>query len=305
MTPTKGPPCSRGLDVDCFKEQPTWARQAFAARIINLLAPPQMSRKLQKFLRPALIAPGVIVPPGIDLPPGMVITPDVTFPPGWTIGDPLPPGVLADPSAYADVPPGGAAPPTYTAPWEPGPINQPGKQPAPSVAYWLYEPFADLATNSWSDLSFGGASATIVSETLKLLSLGGPTYAICRRTDARTWPTNETTAFSLKIVSCDQYVRLTITSGTYRIRITFTPPTTITVLPRVGSCEVDVANYLGAWHEYSLARVGDFSTLSMDGTPIISTCDTFKSGSDPGRMEWYQRGSGESYIDWLTMINTT
>lgn len=302
MTRLKGPPCSSGLDADCFKAQPVWAKQALAARLMHLLTPKQLSRRLQRVLRPALIAPGVALAPGLELPPGVVVTPDATFPPGWTPGDPLPPGVIQDPAAIADVTPGTITPPQYTTPWEPGPINQPGKQPAPSVEYFFYEPFDNLTDNSWSDLSQLGGSISIVSSTLKLYGIGTDSLAIARTTEAATWPTNLEITFRVKIVSGSNYAQVEFRDGTYRNRIVWTPPSTINILPRVGSCSVDVGNYLNTWHNFIYQRSGAFSTLKMDGTPIISSCDTFLSGSGAGRIECYQRGIGESYIDYETIV---
>jgi len=123
MPPQLEHPCARALTFNCFKSYPAWAKQAFAARLVHLLAPPQISRKLQKILRPALIAPGVTLPPGIALPPGVVVTPDAVFPPGWTEGDTLPPGAIQDPAVIAGDLPEGAAPSTYVAPFEPGPVH--------------------------------------------------------------------------------------------------------------------------------------------------------------------------------------
>lgn len=260
-----------------------------------------MTRKLRRILRRALVAPGVIIPPGVDIPEGMTFLPGATIPTDWTEGDPLPEGAIVPPSYITGDTPDGPSAPAGVAPFEPGPINQPGKQPAPSVEYFFYEPFDNLTDNSWSDLSQIGGSIAIVSSTLQMLGIGVDSLAIARTTKATPWPTNLEITFRVKIVSGSNYARVEFRNGTYRNRITWTPPSTIEILPRVGSCQVDVGNYLNAWHNYVYQRSGDFSLLKMDGTPIITTCDTFKSGSAAGRIESYQRGIGESYIDYLTI----
>lgn len=163
-------PCLKRLDADCFRAHPAWAKRAFAYRLVHLLTPKPLTKRLPKGLRLALIAPGVEIPPGVELPPGVVVSPGAevppgwsseivappgitippgtVFPPGWSPGDPLPDGVTLDPGATfppgwspgdplppGAIPPGtlppgvettGPTPPTYVAPWEPGPINPPG-----------------------------------------------------------------------------------------------------------------------------------------------------------------------------------
>ena len=119
-------PCARGLTAACFAAYPAWARQAFAYKMLHILLPKQLTRRLPKGLNRALIGPGAIVPPGVMLPPGAIVPPGFTFPeswvpwqgfdfttledpstifpPGWTPEDPLPPGVTITPGVV--FPPG-------------------------------------------------------------------------------------------------------------------------------------------------------------------------------------------------------
>ena len=116
MTPTVQQPCRHGLTPACFRQEPTWAKSAFALRLLHSILPPELSKKLPLILRRALIAPGVTIPAGIDpatLPPGTLITQDTDFPPGWGPGDPLPPEAIPPPAIPAiDAP---LAPPHLTA----------------------------------------------------------------------------------------------------------------------------------------------------------------------------------------------
>ena len=140
----EGPPCSHELGVDCFEEQPAWAKQAFAYRLLMLVTPKPLARRLHRRLFRFILPPGIDFPPGVDLPPGTLIPPGVepptiyepgdpippgvtgpvgtVFPPGWTPEDPPPPGVV--------VPPGVVIPPGWTppGPLPPGTIP-PGKLP--------------------------------------------------------------------------------------------------------------------------------------------------------------------------------
>ena len=100
--------CREGLTPRCFEECPKWAKRAFAYRLLHMLAPGKITKRLQKGLGEALIAPGVDIPPGITLPPG--------FDPN------LPPDIV--------IPPGGIVPPVNITPDTPGPPHRPSPPPS-------------------------------------------------------------------------------------------------------------------------------------------------------------------------------
>ena len=111
-------PCIDGLTEECFRAYPEWAKQAFAYKLLNVLIPAEISKRLPKGLFPGIIGPGAILPPGWIPPPGVIVPPSYTvppswipftyftldpgltwdeaFPPGWTAEEPLPPGVTID-----------------------------------------------------------------------------------------------------------------------------------------------------------------------------------------------------------------
>ena len=111
-------PCANGLTPECFAAFPEWAKLAFCYKLLHVLIPANISKRLPKGLFPGRIGPGAILPAGWDPPPGVVVPPGYTvperwipftyfilpegmtweqvFPPGWTAGDPLPPGVTID-----------------------------------------------------------------------------------------------------------------------------------------------------------------------------------------------------------------
>ena len=143
-------PCAGVLTPECFEAYPEWAKQAFAYKLLNVLIPANITRRLPKGLFPGIIGPGTILPPGWIPPPGVIVPPNYTvppswipftyfilpegmtweqvFPPGWTAGDPLPPGVTID--AGAIVPAGWSPtnpPPNWFVPGgTPGPAIPPG-----------------------------------------------------------------------------------------------------------------------------------------------------------------------------------
>lgn len=132
-------PCANGLTPECFEAYPEWAKLAFAYKLLNVLIPANISRRLPKGLFPGIIGPGAVLPPGWIPPPGVIVPPNYTvppswipftyfildpgltweeaFPPGWTAGDPLPDGVSLEPGST--LPPGWTPenpPPNWFAP---------------------------------------------------------------------------------------------------------------------------------------------------------------------------------------------
>jgi len=119
-------PCIDGLTEECFRAYPEWAKQAFAYKLLNVLIPAEISKRLPKGLFPGIIGPGAILPPGWIPPPGVIVPPNYTVPPswipftyfilppgetweqifspGWTEGDPFPDGVNLEPGTT--LPPG-------------------------------------------------------------------------------------------------------------------------------------------------------------------------------------------------------
>ncbi|MBW8035623.1 MAG: hypothetical protein FVQ79_08335 [Planctomycetes bacterium] len=122
-------PCADGLTAGCFAQKPAWARQAFAFRLMNVLAPPPISRRLLK----AKWKLALFFPPGWepgDKLPGYFLTDTSTlFPDGWTAGDPLPPGIIIDPGVIfpPEWTPGDELPPGITI--DPGVVFPPGWTP--------------------------------------------------------------------------------------------------------------------------------------------------------------------------------
>jgi len=139
-------PCAEGLSSACFKAYPAWARQALAYKLLHILLPKQLTKRLPGGLDRALIGPEATIPPGVVIPPGMAIPPNYTFPdrwvpwlyfnfltgePPWTLfpdgwkpGDPLPPGVT--------YPPGFVLPPGWTPEDHPPAALIPGYNPVPT-----------------------------------------------------------------------------------------------------------------------------------------------------------------------------
>lgn len=299
-------PCARGLTVECFRTHPVWAKQALAVRLIHAITPKQLTKRLPPSINKALLVPGISFPPGFgpgDFPPGAIITPQTNFPPGWSAGDPLPPGAAAPPATAPETPGSSVVPPFYLGPG--APIYPGGSGQAPGVVIFFTEPFDDLTTNSWADQSYMGGSTSIVSANLRLFSAGGGAYSGVRRTHAVTWPTNWTVTFELNFVSGTGVAQVELYTGTYRVRIFLTPPTTVNILPRTGTCQATVANYLNTVNTWKLVVTGNLGTLYLNGSAVISGCDVFASSGSAGRMEWEAYDVHDVRINYMTITDDT
>ncbi len=159
-------PCSSRIDANCFAANPAWAKQAFAYRLVHLLTPKPLTRRLPRGLRPGLVGPGISLPSGMELPPGVVLPPGTELPPGWQPGDPLPPGAMDAPQAPPGTDTTGTIPPGYTEPWSPGPLGGSfSSGPIVEHGSGTFTPTAGpddgcwipavILTNSWTYLKFG------------------------------------------------------------------------------------------------------------------------------------------------------
>lgn len=92
------------LSPELYKRNPLWFKGAIAYRLLRIMAPKPLTRRLPRVLRQPLLFPGYSFPPGWvlgDILPGGVVLPEgVFFPPGWIPGDPLPDGTVIDTSMY-------------------------------------------------------------------------------------------------------------------------------------------------------------------------------------------------------------
>ena len=164
-------PCLHRIDEECFKAHPAWAKQAFAYRLLYLFCPKVLTKRLPKGLRRALIAPGVVVPPGVEVPGGFILGPGAELPTDWVPWglpseleiaaevlplddevapvDEMPPGVAAPPVlplddeavAVDEMPPGVAAPPVLPLDDEAAAVDEmpPGVAAPPVLPHWIWQ----------------------------------------------------------------------------------------------------------------------------------------------------------------------
>ncbi len=225
-------PCAGGLTPACFRVYPKWARQALAYKILHILLPKQVTKKLPGILSAPLVAPGVEIPPGVVLPPGTVVPPAVVIPPGYNPGDPAPPGVIIPPGAVFPpgwtpgdpappgviIPPGAVFPPGWTPPdpVPPGVIIPPEVSPTPpdsgGVPPILVQPWEPGPVISPSVR--GGVKT-------KTISIKATQTAWAQNTDA-DWDTCRNTdsavTFECESVSSTTSVLASYISGLYAIR---------------------------------------------------------------------------------------
>lgn len=227
-------PCQKRLDADCFRNNPAWAKQAFAYRLVHLLTPKQLTRRLPKFLRAALIAAGVVVPPGLVLPAGTLVAPGTVLPPVWSPGDPVPAGITVptgtvfppgwspgDPEPDGvTLDPGSAFPPDWTPPdpvpdgLYPTPQVPPetvatGPAPPTYVAPAISEPTAQVGRISLPT----GATLLTLTSSIKdgTITASDATWATVRdnQGNAYAWDTTETEsqAMTSRLYNAKYYIR--------------------------------------------------------------------------------------------------
>ena len=122
-----------------------------------------------------VVSPDTVFPPdwtpAEPLPPGAVIPPDTVFPPDWTPEKPSPPGIIIPPGYGHIAPPDNPTPPTYMAPWEPGPARKPPPSPPKGWKryfnnnYWDPEPFNGII--EWTGTRWHGRDNQPQEQTIR------------------------------------------------------------------------------------------------------------------------------------------
>jgi len=227
----QAPPCTQGLDEDCFKAMPVWAKQAFAYRLLMLITPKQLTRRLSRRLFRLILPPDVVLAPGADLPPGTIVPPGTTVPIGWTTGDPLPTGTIPPGS----LPPGtdqtGTTPPLYVPPFTPGPVKTAPPGSPGGVAYYIYDTFDALDPALWNDASQGSGSISFPAGRLKCLAPGGGDVAgVNWMTTDPDMPATFEWGFDMNHQAGTGQILLSLRTGTHWIYLIFEPPTTLKYL---------------------------------------------------------------------------
>lgn len=141
--PIKTNPCAHGLTPECFRAYPRWAKQAFSYRLMNMITPPAISRRLQKVLKGAWVFPGVVVSPDLDPTPGTVILPGPGLPPSDGL-EVLPGEVVAPPPIdWTNPPAEGLIPSPFIAPFQPGPPSHAQGKAAPHGTFTFVSETSD------------------------------------------------------------------------------------------------------------------------------------------------------------------
>lgn len=258
---------------------------------------------------PDPLPPGVIIPPGTvfppgwtpadPLPPGIVIPPGVVIPPDWTPGDPLPPGVLPPPVIPPGVPDTGGISPLYVAPGEPGPINQPGRNPPPPVTYWFNEQFNNLTDNSWTDDSVPTGEVSIVAGECRFYGNDAAAIARIYRTHPSAFSTNWTLKLRAKVEYATAWVANYFYTGTYLVEFWIIGTTGVRIRSGASICNATLSDFADAWHEWKLVVTGALASLYQDDTIVITDCALNTNTSNPGRMNLDSRGISLRYYDYM------
>jgi len=293
------PPCTQGLDEDCFKAMPVWAKQAFAYRLLMLITPKQLTKRLSRRLFRLILPPGVLIPPGVEPPPGMVVPPGSVFPPGWTTGDPLPPGTIPP----GTLPPGtdqtGTTPPLYTAPWSPGPVSTPGG--AVGVVPWMWDTFDGPLINPlfWNDASQSNGVASIESGRLKMVAPAmGDVAGVNWTTPEPTQPDTFTWQWDLNHISGTGQILNSIFTGAHWLFLIWEAPTTLSYMKAGGgSTVVTIASITGTTDTWTLEYNGTTITVYQGATKVVDNKAPMASASAKGTRFFTLSDDCEAYLD--------
>lgn len=291
-------PCLKGLTRDCFKAHPAFARRAFAYRLLHLLIPPRVARILPKTLQVPLAAPGTRIPLDIDFPPGIVLVPGCNFPAGWTQRDPMPPCAKSMPLPTAAMAASGAAPPTYVAPYAPGPPAPPPAPPPPVSVPYFSETFDTLDPSVWTEWNQGVGDSSIVAAQLKQDAPAGADTSLIYRTHPTTPALAFDFSFMLNYKSGTNRIEYNFRTGTYWIRLRFYGTTkTVDLLTTAGVISQAAAFNFDEDNTWKLVVSGSNATLYRNTTLIFTTALLITSTSWPGRMRIWTYGPGDTRTD--------
>lgn len=283
MTNDKIQPCLRRIDADCFRSRPAWAKRAFAYRLVHLLTPKPLTKRLPKGLRTALIPPGVVWQPGDPLPPGAIM-PAV-----------LPPGVEAT----------GPTPPTYTEVWSPGPPSPVGGRTFAPGEPWFYDDFNNLTDYNWEDQSSHG-EVTIVNNKAKMVSDAGSTswFTQLHRLEANTWPTNFDLSFELRMEEAGGRMFFLFYTGVHYVGLRFTLNTLVEIMTTGGWEGYTVDSFLDTTVIWELKVRGVAQELFRNGASVFTPADVPLNATANqmyiGRLSY--NGGTVSYVDDLKVF---
>lgn len=293
-------PCVRALDRECFRAHPEFARRALAYRLLHLLIPPDIARLLPKKLSDPLVAPGVEVPLGAVFPPGTVLVPGCSFPVGWDPEDEPPECAKSAPLPTLAMQIAGGNPSVILSPGEPGTGQvHPPAGPPPAVALCFDEPFNNLTTNDWDDISTGTGSATIVGGKLKLHNAVYADHSAIERENG--WPCGDNFLLELrvKIERSDQQNRYTFYTGKRRVGIMFYETWRIDLDHKYGYDYKDIGDFGNGWITWLLDITGNAVDVYRDGNLVWKYTEYPDDASSPGRMWLDVRGNSTTYTDYI------
>jgi len=284
VTNDKIQPCLRRIDANCFRANPVWAKQALAYRIVHLLTPKPLTKRLPKGLRTALLAPGVDVPAGVEIPPGTVVSPGAEIPAGWTPADPLPPGAIP-PATY---PPGvdpsetGPTPPTYTEVWSPGPVAT--GVGGGYAGFWFYDPFDDLDLTVWAKAVVDSATIEAVDGWMEFYCPGATSIARLRHTHPTAVPDNCDITFQMLCTINTDYIQLIFETATRSIAIRFETTTGVHLWDGVQWVFYDLIDWKDVGWEWVLKVRGGVINVYRTLTHVITNHAFATEMVTPGRL---------------------
>jgi hypothetical protein len=295
----QAPPCTEGLDEDCFREHPGWAKRVFAYRLLLILAPKPLTKRLARALLRYVLPPGLDVPQDLQLPPGAVVPPGATLPPTYEDGEPLPPGIIPPPSPPSGTDETGTTPPQYVSPWEPGPVTTAPSSGWTAPGYWLWDKFDILDPTIWADASAGAGSIAIDAGRLKCLAPGVGDVAGVRWLVAEpTQPDTFTLWWDMNHIAGVGQILQSIRTGSHWIMLAFDPPNSMAYLNAAcGAAVAATNNITGVSNTWKLEYNGAAMTLWQDSAKILDAVTPCVSAGNKGQRFFTLSDGDTTYLD--------
>ncbi|MBA7610708.1 hypothetical protein ES703_17920 [subsurface metagenome] len=289
------------LTEELFRLEPAWSKQAFAYRLLCMLAPPAITRRLQRLLKGAYIFSGLGIPPDLVLPPGVILPPGTVFPPGWKFGDPLPRGILSPGVDWDDPETVSVVGPEHLVPWAPGPLGGyrgPGRSGKFSQ---FYEPWNSLDMSVWTFgvgtiPAWSVVSGWLVSDYSGMVSPDNLYHDI-----AGALPVNLNLQVLVRTDSGTANFVLKVYTGSVLIQITFAGSVDTNSVYHIDGSTIGTNNKHGDNNTWLLHIRSGFWKLYRNGILAAQNFSYTSSDLYPGRVDFKTNSNCYAKVDYFIL----
>jgi hypothetical protein len=266
-----------------------------------MLAPPAITRRLQRLLKGAYIFSGLGIPPDLVLPPGVILPPGTVFPPGWKFGDPLPLGILPPGVDWDDPETISVVGPEHLVPWAPGPVRGYRGSARAGKFSQFYEPWDSLDMSIWT-FGVGMMPAwSVVSGWLVSDYSGVGTSDNLYHDIAESLPINLNLQIQVHADSGTGNFVLSVYTGARRIKITFACTANTNSVYYIDGSTIETNNKVGDNNTWLLNSRSGWWKLYRNG--VLAAQNTSHTPSDlyPGRVDFLSNPNCYASVNYFLL----